>query len=224
MQLSDEQQLAFNQFIQGENLFITGPAGSGKSELIKKIYHHAVHNFKPIQISALTGSAAVLIGCRARTLHSWAGIGLGQDTIPNLIKKILRNHFSKQAWRTTRILVIDEISMMSKKLFDTLNSLGKILRKNSRPFGGIQVVFCGDFYQLPPVGNEEDPDTEKFCFESDDWHNVFTVKNHILLTTIFRQEDDKYKNLFYVGAGTHPGAGVPGVINSAKAVEKILYP
>ena len=192
MQLSDEQQLAFNQFIQGENLFITGPAGSGKSELIKKIYHHAVHNFKPIQICALTGSAAVLIGCRARTLHSWAGIGLGQDTIPNLIKKILRNHFSKQAWRTTRILVIDEISMMSKKLFDTLNSLGKILRKNSRPFGGIQVVFCGDFYQLPPVGNEEDPDTEKFCFESDDWNSVFPRSNQIQLIKIFRQKDSQY--------------------------------
>ena len=193
MELSVEQQTAFDTFVRGKNLFITGPAGSGKSELIKHIYKHAIEHFKSIQICALTGSAAVLIGCKARTLHSWAGIGLANDSLPNLIKRIKRNKYSKEAWTTINILVVDEVSMMSKKLFDILNLIGKTMRRNNNPFGGIQLVFCGDFYQLPPVGNNnDDPDHSKFCFESDDWNTVFLKSSQVQLVKVFRQKDSQY--------------------------------
>jgi ATP-dependent DNA helicase PIF1 len=194
MELSKEQQKAFDKYKQGQNLFITGPGGSGKSALIKKIYQHAQY-FKYIQVCALTGCAAVLLNCKARTLHSWAGIGLGNGSIQNLILKIKNNKFAKEMWKTTDILVVDEVSMLSLKLFEILNEIGKAIRSNSKPFGGIQLIFSGDFYQLPPVGNKDEKETQMFCFESIEWNNVFPLDSQIQLVKIFRQKDETYANI-----------------------------
>jgi len=190
MELSDEQQIAFDKYIQGQNIFITGPGGSGKSALIKLIYQDAINKYKNIQVCALTGCAAVLLNCKAKTLHSWAGIGLGNSPIESIIDKISKNKFTKKVWINTQILIVDEVSMLSLKLFDLLNEVGKSVRKNPRHFGGIQVIFSGDFYQLPPVGDKTDVNTQKFCFESEQWNSVFT--DQIQLEKIYRQNDDTY--------------------------------
>lgn len=195
LEFSLEQQIAFDKYTKGNNIFITGPGGSGKSALIKKIFEHAYHHFKDIQVTALTGCAAVLLNCKAKTLHSWAGIGLGNGTLDQLIMKIKKNKYAKNIWRTTDILVVDEVSMLSLKLFETLNSVGKIIRKDPRPFGGIQIIFSGDFYQLPPVGNKDEVDTTRFCFESDHWSSVFPKEDQILLCKIFRQKDEIYSTI-----------------------------
>ena len=195
MELSKEQRLAFNKYILGNNIFITGPGGSGKSELIKLIYQDALVKHKNVQVCALTGCAAVLLNCKAKTLHSWAGIGLGNGTNEQLINKIKKNKFLKAIWKGTEILVIDEVSMLSLKLFNMLNDIGKAVRGNSRPFGGIQLIFSGDFYQLPPVGNRDDPETQQFCFESDDWNSVFHRDCQIELVKIFRQTDEVYSTI-----------------------------
>jgi ATP-dependent DNA helicase PIF1 len=195
MELSNEQQIAFDKYVQGHNIFITGPGGSGKSVLIKSIYKHAYNRFKDIHVTALTGCAAVLLNCKAKTLHSWAGIGLGNNTIDKLVDKIRKNKFLKGVWKSTDILVVDEVSMLSLKLFDTLNAIGKAIRRNNKPFGGIQLIFSGDFFQLPPVGNKDEPDTQKFCFESEEWNNTFQMQNQIQLIKIFRQTDQTYSLL-----------------------------
>ena len=192
MELSREQQIAFNKYVQGHNIFITGPGGSGKSALIRKIYAHANSLFKNIHVTALTGCAAILLNCKAKTLHSWAHIGLGNGTIEQLVARIKKNKFSKNIWKETDILVVDEISMLALKLFNILNDIGKAVRNNSKPFGGIQLVFSGDFYQLPPVGDFLEPDTQRFCFESDDWNSVFHLDCQIQLVKIFRQTDEIY--------------------------------
>ena len=195
MELSREQQLAFDKYVQGHNIFITGPGGAGKSALIKQIYKHANSQMKDIYVTALTGCASILLGCKAKTLHSWAGIGLGNGTVDQLIFKIRQNKFLKAIWKQTDILVVDEVSMLSLKLFNMLNDIGKAIRKNLRPFGGIQIIFSGDFYQLPPVGDKDEPETQQFCFESDDWNSVFHRDCQIELKKIFRQTDEIYSTI-----------------------------
>ena len=195
MELSKEQQIAFDKYIQGHNIFITGPGGSGKSALIRLINDHAFKHFKGIYVTAMTGCAAVLLNCKAKTLHSWAGIGLGNGTIEQLVTKIKKNKFAKALWKSTDILVVDEVSMLSLKLFDVLNAIGKAVRNNPNPFGGIQLVFSGDFFQLPPVGDKDEPDTQRFCFESEDWNTVFRPHCQIQLIKIFRQTDEIYSTI-----------------------------
>lgn len=194
-QLSKEQKFAYHKYINRNNIFITGPGGTGKSALIKLIYAHALEHDKNIQVCALTGCAAVLLGCKAKTVHSWSGIGKGNGTIEYLINKIKNNRFAKSAWKKTNILVVDEVSMMSLYLFDTLNAIGKTIRKNDRPFGGIQLIFSGDFYQLPPVGNRDEPDTMRFCFETSEWDTIFQKECQIQLVQIFRQTDEVYSKI-----------------------------
>jgi len=195
MDLSKEQQISYDKYVQGHNIFITGPGGSGKSALIKIIHKHAFNQFKDIQVTALTGCASVLLNCKAKTLHSWAGIGLGNGTMEQLVTKIKKNKFAKASWKKTDILVVDEVSMLSLKLFNTLNEIGKAVRGNSKPFGGIQLIFSGDFFQLPPVGDKDEPDTQRFCFESEEWNLVFQRDCQIQLVKIFRQTDETYSNI-----------------------------
>jgi len=133
-----------------------------------------------------------LLGSSARTLHSWSGIKLAKGPIENIMNYVLKNRSVIKEWRSVKILVVDEVSMMSLKILRLLNEIGKIIRKNPRPFGGIQLVFSGDFYQLGPIGDNLDPETEQFCFEHPDWFQIFPKTNHIALTTIFRQKDPLY--------------------------------
>jgi len=192
---SFSQQKAFNKYIQGHNIFITGPGGTGKSKLIRDMKEDAIQKSKNVQVCALTGCAAVLLECKAKTIHSWAGIGIANGSIDSILKKILKSIFKKKNWKEIEILIVDEVSMMSQKIFDLLDIIGKKVRKNAKPFGGIQVIFSGDFYQLPPVGNKDEIETVKFCFESEHWFETFLPENHVQLTEIFRQKDPVYTKI-----------------------------
>uniref|UniRef100_A0A6C0JZ66 AAA+ ATPase domain-containing protein n=1 Tax=viral metagenome TaxID=1070528 RepID=A0A6C0JZ66_9ZZZZ len=195
IQLSPEQQYALDRFNNGENLFITGPGGTGKTKLISYFVRSADERAIKIDVCALTGCAALLLNCGARTLHSWSGIRLAKGPREKLIASVLKNRRALANWKKAKILVIDEVSMMSEKIFELCDDIGRAVRKVNRPFGGIQIICTGDFYQLPPVGTPGEPDTERFCFESERWVTIFKNENHIQLHTMFRQKDPKYREI-----------------------------
>jgi ATP-dependent DNA helicase PIF1 len=192
MELSPEQQEAIRVFTEGRNMFLTGPGGTGKTALIKKMVELCKTNGKKIQVCALTGCAAVLLNCQAKTVHSWAGIGLANGDVDFIVKRVASNKYKATHWKKIDVLIIDEVSMMSQKIFEILNSIGQKVRKSTLPFGGLQVIFSGDFYQLPPVDDKqnEDPAASAFCFESPDWSKTFP--NVVQLKKIFRQTDQAY--------------------------------
>lgn len=136
-----------------------------------------------VAVTASTGLAACNIG--GVTLHSFAGIGLGKESAEDLVKKIKKNQKAKHRWMRTKVLVIDEVSMIDAELFDKLEQIARTLRNNGRPFGGIQVVITGDFFQLPPV--VESSRVSKFCFDAGTWNT--TIEHTIGLHHVFRQKD-----------------------------------
>ena len=186
--LSDEQKMVLDLVIEKmESVFFTGSAGTGKSvlmrEIIKALRIKYAKEPDRVAVTASTGLAACHVS--GVTLHSFAGIGLGREPAEDLIKKIKKNAKARNRWLRAKVLVIDEISMVDGKLFDKLEKVARGLRNDGRPFGGIQLVVTGDFFQLPPVpdGGQE----ATFAFDAATWR---TVLNHTIgLTHIFRQKD-----------------------------------
>ncbi len=196
MELNSDQSAAFDAVKAGENIFLTGPAGAGKSFLIQKIVGWAEENTKPIGVTALTGCAALLLGIKAKTLHSWAGIGLGRESADVLAAAVLKLPKAKQRWKKTQILIIDEISMMTPELFDKLDYIGKRVRGSGKPWGGIQLVLCGDFFQLPPVVrgiSGESAGPGRFAFESKQWKEC--KLKPVILSKIERQTDAGFQRV-----------------------------
>ena len=177
--LDIKQLLILEDFINGKNIFMSGPAGTGKTFLIKFIKNICKQTHKNCQVTALTGCAALLLDCDAKTIHSWSGIGAANSDDVNYYLKKLKKNNKYLLWKEINVLIIDEISMLSKKFFNLLDSLGKKIRGNDLPFGGIQLVFSGDFFQLPPVSKDND-DSALFCFESE-FGNKHSLKFMFLL-------------------------------------------
>ena len=189
--LSKEQEKVYNLWTKGrENIFISGPGGSGKTRLIQYIYEkNNISLQRKLQVCAMTGCASVLLNCNAVTIHSWSGIRLGKEEPDVILARIKKSYLLKQRWKKIQCLIIDEISMMSVKILELLDFIGKNIRGNEKPFGGIQLLFSGDFYQLPPIENDS------FCFESHLWNKIFKKENQIEFKTIFRQKDDIFQNI-----------------------------
>jgi ATP-dependent DNA helicase PIF1 len=222
--LNEEQSKIFKKFLNRENIFVTGPGGSGKSFLIKEIYNHAEANNIKIKVCAMTGCAAILLKCKATTLHSFAGIGLANKSIDQVVRSVLDNKNKVKNWKSTEVLIIDEVSMLSLKLLLILDEIGrKIYNNHDKPFGGLQVIFTGDFYQLPPVcTNDDDKEGSMFCFQHELWNQIFPKENQICLTSIFRQNDAKLiKALNYIRKGKITKSTLELLESRVKTTEEI---
>ncbi|NXO01566.1 PIF1 helicase, partial [Rhinopomastus cyanomelas] len=184
--LSAEQEAALSAVRSGKSIFFTGCAGTGKSFLLKKIVGSLPP--KSTYATASTGVAACHIG--GTTLHAFAGIGSGKAPLEQCIQLAERPGV-RQHWLACQHLIIDEISMVDGKFFDRLEAVARAVRKRDEPFGGIQLIICGDFLQLPPVckANEE----TKFCFQAKSWRKCIHI--NIELTEVRRQTDKTFISL-----------------------------
>lgn len=164
---------------EGRNLFVTGVAGSGKSHLLRQLKSFYK---KELYLTASTGISALNIN--GSTIHSWARLGIGNYPDDRIYKTIMKDKKAFNRIISCKYLAIDEISMISDKMLDLLNRVLMMVRKSSKPFGGIQVILFGDFLQLPPVLKDD----ERICLEGAIWGRA-NIKT-ILLTTNFRQKND----------------------------------
>lgn len=188
MPLNVQQQNALEASLEGKSLFITGPGGVGKSYLIQTIVEELTKKGKRVAVTALTGCAALLLKTStttAKTLHSWAGIGLGKEPAQKIAAGMRKyNYKAMRRWLVTHTLIIDEVSMLTPDLLEKLNEVAQLMRKSKAVFGGLQVILVGDFFQLPPVYREGET---MFAFESPVW-NELQLKT-VELTEIVRQDD-----------------------------------
>jgi len=176
--ISDDQEYVLKIIASGYNVFFTGDAGTGKSFILKQLRDFFVPG---VAFTALTGIAAINV--HGSTLHSFGGLGRGEGTKEALLATVKRSHKATLRWRTTQCLVVDEVSMLSATLFESIDYVARNLRGiHEAPFGGMQLVFCGDFGQLPPV-------KAKYCFESPLWNLCFPKPYCVRLTQIYRQKD-----------------------------------
>ncbi|XP_004629002.1 ATP-dependent DNA helicase PIF1 [Octodon degus] len=185
-QLSEEQAAVLRLVLRGQSIFFTGSAGTGKSYLLKRI----LGSLPPTGTvaTASTGVAACHIG--GTTLHTFAGIGSGQAPLAQCIALAQRPGV-RQGWLSCQRLVIDEISMVEADLFDKLEAVARAVRQQEKPFGGIQLIICGDFLQLPPVTKSSQP--PRFCFQAKSWSRCVPVT--LELTEVWRQADPTFISL-----------------------------
>lgn len=161
------QDEALNLLKMGKNIFLTGAAGAGKTYLLNQYIKHLKDNNVIVAITASTGIAATHL--QGTTIHSWSGIGVKEKLTQQDLENILKSKRIKRNYNKTKVLVIDEISMLHKHQLDMVDSIARRILENDTPFGGIQIVLCGDFFQLPPVTSGVLSEGTPFAFEASSW-------------------------------------------------------
>ena len=179
-----DQELALAILLSGRSALLTGAAGTGKTHLLNNFIVQARKRGKKVSVTATTGLAATHLG--GNTIHSWSGIGVN-DHLPNnffeRLSKTRRDVISK-----TDVLIIDEISMLHDFRLDMIDKVLRTVRENDQPFGGIQLVMSGDFFQLPPV-NRPNEQGGGFVVYSDAWQELQPAV--LYLERQYRQNDEQ---------------------------------
>ncbi len=172
----------------GVNVFLTGSAGTGKTFLLNQFVSYLKKAKIKVAVTASTGIAATHL--EGRTIHSWSGIGIKKDMDEKAIKRLVKNKNLYKKIRKTKVLIIDEISMFDADRLDLVDRICKKIREPFLPFGGIQTIVCGDFFQLPPINRGQKP---RFAYESSVWRNSDIKVCY--LKKQFRQNDLEFTNI-----------------------------
>ena len=194
IRMSKSQKHVLRLVDEGKNVFFTGSAGVGKSFVIEEIRKLVEGKGLKLCTTSYTGTAALNV--RGVTLHSFSGVGTDRSASIAAIKNNIiynPNQTAHENWLTTDVLIIDEISMVSKAFFEDLCNVACIIRERPTAlFGGIQLIVCGDFYQLPPISSAGQP-KEEYCFQSPLWSKIFPETGCVQFTKIFRQTNPEFK-------------------------------
>lgn len=193
-----EQAKALAILKSGKNVFLTGSAGAGKTYVLNQYINYLKERKVPVAVTASTGIAATHMN--GMTVHAWAGIGVKDELTARDLKFMKEKKYLEEKLRQVQVLIIDEISMLHRKQLDMVNQVLQFFKENALAFGGIQVIFSGDFFQLPPVGNQGEESRDKFAFMSKAWLDAGLCICYI--TEQHRQSDNAlYKILNQVRNG-----------------------
>lgn len=179
------QGLALEILLSGQSALLTGPAGSGKTYVLNQFIRHAKKEGKTVAVTATTGLAATHLG--GSTIHSWSGIGI-HDELPKYFYEDLKKGRADTIQKTD-VLIIDEISMLHDFRLDMVDRVTRQVRGQNTPFGGIQIILCGDFFQLPPINRADGP-SGSFVVGSQVWAELDPVVCY--LSEQHRQNDDEF--------------------------------
>ncbi|MDM1247223.1 AAA family ATPase [Acinetobacter sp. R933-2] len=186
-----KQETALKLMKTGENVFLTGSAGAGKTYTLNQYINYLKVRKVPVAITASTGIAATHMN--GMTIHTWAGIGIKDILSDDDLKRMKERKYLKEHLENAQVLIIDEISMLHAKQLNLVNQVLKYFKESDEAFGGIQVIAAGDFFQLPPVGKNDEKNRDKFCFMSNAWVEAkFRV---CYLTEQYRQDDSALNDI-----------------------------
>ena len=184
-----KQETALKLMKSGENVFLTGSAGAGKTYTINQYINYLKARKVPVAITASTGIAATHMN--GMTIHTWAGIGIKDALSEDELKRMKERKYLKEHLENAQVLIIDEISMLHARQLNLVNQVLKFFKESDEAFGGIQVIASGDFFQLPPVGKNEEKNRDKFCFMSNAW---VEAKFRVCYLTEQHRQDDSALN------------------------------
>ena len=182
---------ALNILKMGHNVFLTGAAGAGKTYVLNQYIAWLKEHSVPVAITASTGIAATHIG--GSTLHSFAGLEIYDELNDKLLDKILQKATVHRRIDRASVLIIDEVSMLRSTVLDAVNTVCQRIKRNPKPFGGLQVVFCGDFFQLPPVIVGRELLVTDYAFSARSWSGTKPVICYI--TENHRQEGNSLNTI-----------------------------
>ncbi|MDR2083066.1 MAG: AAA family ATPase [Candidatus Ancillula trichonymphae] len=182
-----KQSTALKILLESRNAFLTGPAGSGKTHTLNKYVVEAQAAGKRVGVTASTGIAATHIG--GQTIHAFSGLGILSELPEDFFDKWAFKKFKAPQIRTIDVLVLDEISMLQCTQFELVDQIFRKVRRKNLPFGGVQVVLCGDFFQLPPISTSAAA-AAQFVSSSRSWEELDLAVCY--LTEQYRQADDEF--------------------------------
>lgn len=208
------QEIALGILKTGASVFLTGSAGTGKTYVINQYVDFLRATSVPYAVTASTGIAATHIG--GMTIHSWSGLGIKQTLSPYDIDAIESKQYLHKRLTKTQVLIIDEVSMLHGSQLDMLDELLRSIRKNDAPFGGMQVVLCGDFFQLPPVVKNKEVEQSDFVFTSQAWRALDPVVCY--MTDQYRQNEGDLLSILDAVRGGDIDDGVYTLLESRKDI------
>ncbi len=187
--MNQEKALAILK--SGKNIFLTGSAGTGKTYVLNKYIKYLKERRIPVSITASTGIAATHL--EGTTIHAWSGIGIKNSLSTRNLQDLRKKKYLKKNIDKSKVLIIDEISMLHNKQLNMVNEVLKFFRETPEAFGGVQLILCGDFFQLPPIGDYGETNRDKFSFMSQSWLDAnLTI---CYLTDQYRQTDNKLNQI-----------------------------
>lgn len=162
-----KQSTALHILKQGHSVFLTGQAGAGKTYVLNQYIRYLREHGIPVAITASTGIAATHMN--GMTIHAWSGIGIKDSFEASDFRRLKDRKELVERLKSVKVLIIDEVSMLHAKQLDLVDEVLRYFRDSPKPFGGVQVIFSGDFFQLPPIGTKDETTKDKFAFMSKAW-------------------------------------------------------